>query len=68
MDFRGKLIDSGFFSHVSLEDQTPVPGPPKLNARMSLSWKPAGQRPLVKMDPEPGADGAATPVGAPPKM
>ena len=68
MDFRGKLIDSGFFSHVSLEDQTPVPGPPKLNARMSLRWKPAGQRPLVKMDPEPGADGAATPVGAPPKM
>jgi hypothetical protein len=68
MDFRGKLIDSGFFSNVSLEEQTPVPGPPKLNVRMSLRWKPAGQRPLIKMDPEPVADGAATPDGAPPKM
>jgi len=68
MEFRGKLIDSGFFSNVSLEEQTPVPGPPKLNVRMSLRWKPAGQRPLIKMDPEPVADGAATPIGAPPKM
>jgi hypothetical protein len=68
MDFRGKLIDSGFFSNVSLEEQTPVPGPPKLNARMSLRWKPAGQRPLIKMDPAPVADGAAAPAGASPKM
>jgi hypothetical protein len=70
MDFRGKLIDSGFFSNVSLEEQTPVPGQgqPKLNVRMSLRWKPAGQRPLIKMDPAPVAADAANPAAGLPKM
>jgi hypothetical protein len=68
MDFRGRLIDSGFFSNISVEEQSPMQGQPKLNVRMSLRWKPTGQRPLIKMDPAPDAGDAAKAAGVPPKM
>ena len=50
MDFRSKLIDSGFFSTISVEEQTPTPDRQKVNFRMSAQWKPAGARPVQKVE------------------
>ncbi len=55
-DFRAHLIASGFFSAITVEDQTSAPGPQKVNVRMTARWKPAGQRTAVKIKPEPGED------------
>lgn len=41
-DFRNKLIESGFFTNVVVEEQTPVP-PQKVNVRMSAQEKPAAE-------------------------
>jgi hypothetical protein len=42
--FRSKLIDSGYFSHVVIEEQTPVENNQKVNFRMSAQVKPDGLR------------------------
>jgi hypothetical protein len=39
IDFRSKLIDSGFFSAVALEEQVPSPDRQKLRVRFSAQWK-----------------------------
>ncbi len=39
-EFRNKLINSGFFSNVSVEEQTPTPDKQKVNLRMTAQWKP----------------------------
>lgn len=39
-DFRSKLISSGFFSTVAVEEQAPTPDRQKLNIRISAQWKP----------------------------
>jgi Tfp pilus assembly PilM family ATPase len=52
IDFRSKLIKSGFFSTVTVDDQTPSPDR-RLTVRISAQWKPFGSRPLVKAEPLP---------------
>jgi Tfp pilus assembly PilM family ATPase len=37
-DFRAKLLESGVFSSVVIEEQTPTPDRQKLNVRMSARW------------------------------
>ena len=44
VEFRSKLIDSGFFSTVVVEEQTPTPDRQKVVVRMSGQWKPPGER------------------------
>jgi hypothetical protein len=41
-DFRSKLLDSGCFTNVVVEEQTPTPDRQKLTVRMSAQWKAAG--------------------------
>lgn len=38
-DFRTKLIGSGFFASVAVEEQAPTPDRQKLNLRISAQWK-----------------------------
>lgn len=51
VDFRSKLIASGFFSTVAVEEQTPSPDRQKVTVRMTAQWKPARERELLKLDP-----------------
>ena len=41
-DFRSKLINSGFFSTVVVEEQTPTPDKQKIVVRITGQWKPSG--------------------------
>jgi len=43
-DFRAKLLDSGCFTNVVVEEQTPTPDRQKLIVRMSAQWKAAAGR------------------------
>src|SRR5437870_210466 len=47
------MIKSGFFSSVTVEEQTPSPDRQKMAVRIAAQWKPAGARPLVKAEPLP---------------
>ena len=38
-DFRSKLINSGFFSTVAVEEQAPTPDRQKVNLRIAAQWK-----------------------------
>ncbi len=49
MDFRSKLIASGFFDGIVVEDQTPVVNQPKVAVRMTARWKPAAARAGLKI-------------------
>jgi hypothetical protein len=44
VDFRSKLVDSGFFSSVVVEEQSPGPNRQKVSFRISAVWKPAEAR------------------------
>ncbi len=48
-DFRAKIMASGFFANISVEEQTPVQNQPRVNVRMSAQWKPAGLRATVSV-------------------
>jgi hypothetical protein len=50
-DFRGKLISSGFFSAVSVEEQTPNPDRQHVTVRMSAHWKPFESRAGLAIGP-----------------
>lgn len=50
-EFRNKLIASGFFSSVTVEDQSPSPDKQKLNVRISAQWKPANVLQTLKIGP-----------------
>lgn len=63
MDFRTKLIASGFFESIVVEEQTPTPDRQKVNVRMTAQWKSAGARAAVKLDPAPEETGKAKPGG-----
>jgi Tfp pilus assembly PilM family ATPase len=52
-DFRTKLIQSGFFSSVSVDEQTPSPDRQKFTVRISAQWKSAGARERAVIDPSP---------------
>jgi hypothetical protein len=78
-DFRSKLIDSGFFANVGVEDQTPTPDRQKVNVRMSAQWKPASSRTTPGVEPSrPSAEQKNLPppmtavappdIGPPPQM
>ncbi len=53
VEFRSKLIKSGFFNTVTVEEETPSPDRQKIGVRIAAQWKPAGFRPLVKAEPLP---------------
>lgn len=50
-DLRTKLIASGFFAYVAVEEQAPTPDRQKVNVRMTAQWKPIGSR--ISPPPEP---------------
>ena len=49
-EFRAKLIKSGFFSEVSVDEQVPTQQQ-KVNVRMTAQWKPAEARELLSIGP-----------------
>ncbi len=58
-DFRGKLIDSGFFSTVVVEEQTPTPDRQRLSIRVTAQWKAPEERESLNIGPKvPDADAA----------
>ena len=52
-DFRSKLIASGFFSSVAVEEQAPTPDRQKVNVRMTIQWKPAADLARLAIGPSP---------------
>jgi len=46
-DFRTKLIASGFFTNVVVEEQTPTPDHQRINVRMTAQEQPAAQQQLA---------------------
>ena len=52
-DFRSKLIGSGLFSTVSVDEQTPSPDHQRLTVRMTAKWKPVDERMTLSFDPTP---------------
>lgn len=52
-DFRNKLISSGFFSAVSVEEQAPTPDKQKLNVRITAQWKPQSELQKLAIGPTP---------------
>jgi hypothetical protein len=70
-DLRAKLIDSGFFESVSIEEQTPTPDHQKVNVRMNAQWKPLDRRITPSLEPgrkstEPKPAASQMPSGASP--
>jgi hypothetical protein len=53
MDFRAKLIASGFFADITVDEQTPVPNQQKVSVRMTAQWKSAEARAALKIGPSP---------------
>ena len=43
-DFRTKLMDSGFFERVTVEEQVPTPDRQKVNIRITAQWKTIDKR------------------------
>ena len=72
-DFRSKLIASGFFASVTVEDQTPAPNHQQVTIRMTGQWKPLVQLQALAIGPTPAELGGetnnagATPVSGPVK-
>jgi hypothetical protein len=50
-EFRKKLVDSGFFSSVVVEEQSPSPDHQKVTMRITAQWKPAGNREGLSIGP-----------------
>ena len=50
-DFRAKIMASGFFANLAVEEQSPVPNQPKVSARMTANWRPNGMRAAVNVPP-----------------
>ncbi|HEY5234386.1 MAG TPA: hypothetical protein VIK35_12710 [Verrucomicrobiae bacterium] len=65
MDFRTKLIESGFFANITVEEQTPIQNQPRVNVRMTAQWKPAGSRAAVKAVLSPVSAGKTNSPDAP---
>jgi hypothetical protein len=66
-DLRSKLLDSGFFSGVSIDEQTPTPDRQKVNVRLSAIWNPAEKRTVPSLEPghAPSSSGMPPGMGAP---
>ncbi len=52
-EFRSKLIQSGFFSAVSVDEQSPSPDRQKFTVRITAQWKPIPAREHAAIDPTP---------------
>jgi hypothetical protein len=50
-EFRTKLINSGFFFNVSVDEQAPGQFPQKVTVRMTALWKPAADRARLNIGP-----------------
>jgi Tfp pilus assembly protein PilN len=50
-EFRLQLINSGFFSTVVVEDQSPTPDRQRINFRITARWKDATERAALKLSP-----------------
>jgi hypothetical protein len=50
-DFRAKLMDSGFFERVTVEEQIPTPDHQKVNVRITAQWKPVEKRAGLAIGP-----------------
>ncbi len=50
-DFRLKLINSGFFSTIVVEDQSPTPDRQRINFRITGRWKSAAEREALALGP-----------------
>jgi len=59
-DFRSKLMASGCFAAVTVEDQSPTPDHQKVNIRMTAQLKPLGQLLALPIGPSPAAAGGDT--------
>ena len=51
VDFRSKLIKSGFFAVVTVEEQSPTPDRQRVNVRMTAQWKPVSDRQSLVLGP-----------------
>jgi hypothetical protein len=71
-DFRSKLMDSGFFAAVAVEEQTPTPDRQKVSVRITAQWKSAADRESLSLGltaaelAKPKAAGLERMSGAPP--
>lgn len=66
-EFRTKLIDSGFFANVTVEEQVPTPDHQRVNVRISAQEKPIAQLLALSVGPtadEMAKDGKQSPPGA----
>lgn len=65
VEFRTRLVDSGYFSGVVLEELAPVVGgQPRINVRVTAQWKAAADREALKLGPAlPGAAATNAPAG-----
>ena len=62
-DFRAKLISSGFFASVTVEEQSPTQDRQKVNVRMTAQWQPPAALRSLKIGPteaELGTNAAAS--------
>lgn len=50
-DFRSKLMDTGFFERVTVEEQVPTPDHQKVNIRITALWKPFDKRAGLAIGP-----------------
>jgi hypothetical protein len=62
-DFRAKLIASGFFTNVVIDEQVPTPDRQKVNIRITTQWKPVDAREQLAIGPFLGADGKTNAPG-----
>lgn len=68
-DFRAKLMASGFFASITVEEQTPVLNQQRVSVRMTAQWKSAAGRAALKIGPSPeelGKAASKTNAAAPP--
>jgi hypothetical protein len=61
-ELRSKLIDSGFFASVGIEEQSPGPDRQKVTVRMSAQWKPANLRKTLPSEPAKASLDAKSPA------
>jgi hypothetical protein len=50
-DFRSKLMDTGFFERVTVDEQVPTPDHQKVNVRITAQWKPVQARAGLAVGP-----------------
>ena len=62
-DLRTKLIGSGFFDAVGIEEQAPTPDRQKVNVRLSAQWKPLGVRKAPASEPSQPSTGSKGSTG-----